>query len=208
MEKILDLYEQPYNPNRPIICFDERPCQLIGDVIVPIEMSPGRVKRQDYEYERNGVCWVLIAFEPLTGWRFVRVCQRRTKKEYAEFMEELSEAHYREAEKVVVIQDNLNTHTPGSFYEVFSAQEAFRLSERFQMHYTPKKASWLNMVEIELAALAKQCLDRRIGDIEKLEQEVGAWVDERNRHKATVKWRFTKNSARAKLQRFYKVNQI
>jgi len=144
MEKILDLYEQPYNVRRPVVCFDERPCQLIDDVVVPLPMKPGASKRQDYHYKRNGVCSIFIAFEPLRGKRFVQVRKRRTKEDYAEFMKELAEVHYLDAEKIVLIQDNLNTHTPGSFYEIFEPEDAFTLAERFEMHYTPKKASWLN----------------------------------------------------------------
>lgn len=206
MEKILDLYEQPYNPKRPLICYDERPCQLISDVVLPLPMKPGSPRRQDSHYKRNGICSILIAFEPLTGKRFIRVCRQGTKKEYSEFMEELADVHYREAEKIVLAQDNLNTHTPGSFYENYSAGEAFRLAQRFEMHYTPKRGSWLNMVEIELSILSKQCLDRRIGDINTLGREVKAWVEERNRQGATIQWRFTKKNARDKLKRFYPVN--
>jgi len=207
MEKILDLYEQPYDPKRPLICYDERPCQLISDVVVPLPMKPGRSRCEDYHYKRNGVCSILIAFEPLTGQRFARVCKQRTKKEYAEFMKEVAKIHYGEAEKIVLVQDNLNTHTPGSFYATFGAVEAFGLAQRFEMHYTPKRGSWLNMVEIELSILSKQCLDRRIGDMHVLECEVLAWVAERNRQGATVKWRFTKNDARNKLKKFYPINQ-
>jgi hypothetical protein len=206
MEKILDLYEQPYDPKRPLICYDERPCQLISDVVVPLPMKPGTTRREDSHYKRNGMCSILVAFEPLTGKRFIGVCRHRTKKEYSEFMKELADVHYREAEKIVLIQDNLNTHSPGSFYENYSAGEAFRLAQRFEMHYTPKRGSWLNMVEIELSILSKQCLDRRIGDIDTLEREVKAWVEERNCQRATVQWRFTKKDARDKLKRFYPVN--
>ena len=152
MEKVLDIYEQPYNPLRPVICFDERPCQLLGDVLMPIPMKPGRVERQDYHYERNGTCVVLMAVEPLAGHRIVKVTKRKTKEDYAEFMKELA-SYYSDADKIVLVQDNLNTHNPSSFYELFDAPEAFALSERFEMVYTPKKASWLNMAEIELSAL-------------------------------------------------------
>jgi len=207
MEKVLDLYERRYNPKRPLICFDERPCQLINDLIVPIPMKPGSPKRQDYQYKRNGICSILIAFEPKTGKRFVHVRKQRTKKEYASFMKELAQVHYPQAEKILLIQDNLNTHSPGSFYEVFAPEEAFGLAERFEMHYTPKKGSWLNMVEIELSILEKQCLDRRIGDMETLESEVVAWVGDRNEKRATVQWRFTKSDARATFQKHYPIIQ-
>ena len=203
MEKILDLYEQPYNPQRPLVCFDERPCQLIDDVLTPLPMEPGKPKREDTHYERKGVCSLLIAFEPLTGQRFVQIRNQRTKQDYACFMRELADAYYPKAEQIVLVQDNLNTHSPGSFYATFSAEEAFTLAQRFEIRYTPKHASWLNMVEIELSVLARQCLERRIGDVRTLEREVLAWVKERNARKATVQWRFTKNDARTKLERLY-----
>lgn len=203
MENILHLYALPYDAKRPLLCFDERPCQLIEDVLVPMPMEPGKTKREGYEYRRNGVCTVFVAFEPLTGRRFVQVRQRRTKKDYAEFMRELSEHHYPSADKIVLVQDNLNTHTPGSYYEAFSPEEAFALAQRFEMHYTPTKASWLNMVEIELSILSKQCLDRRIGEIEILEREAQAWARQRNEQRATVQWQFTQVKARDRFQRFY-----
>ena len=202
MENILDLYERPYDPKRPLICVDERPCQLIGDVLVPLPMKPGKPKREGYQYQRNGVGTVFIAFEPLTGRRLVQVRKRRTKQDYAAFMKYVA-GHYPQAEPILVIQDNLNTHNPGAFYAAFKPQEAFVLAQRFQMHYTSAKASWLNMVEIELSILAKQCLDRRIGNLETLRMEVMAWVKERNAKQATVNWQFTKEMARDKFQRFY-----
>lgn len=202
MEAILDLYEQPYDPKRPLICVDERPCQLLDDILVPLPMEPGKTKRQDYHYKRNGVCTIFIAFEPLTGRRIVQVRKRRTKKDYAAFMKFVA-GHYPQAEQIVVIQDNLNTHNPGAFYAAFTPPEAFALAQRFEMHYTPTKASWLNMVEIELSVLARQCLDRRIADIETLEREVMAWVEQRNRVRATVHWQFTKDRARDKFKKFY-----
>lgn len=206
MEDILHLYELPYNPKRPLICVDERPCQLIKDILVPLPMEPGQSKREDYHYKRNGVCNLFIAFEPLTGWRFVQVRKQRTKKDYAEFMNALAQQR-PEAGKLVIVQDNLNTHTPGSFYTVFTPDEAFALAQRFEMHYTPPKASWLNMVEIELSVFAKQCLDRRIGEMQTLEREVLALVKERNAKQATVHWQFTKNKARDKFKRFYPTYQ-
>ena len=203
MENVLNLYELPYDPQRPLVCFDERPCQLIDDILVPLPMEPGKSKREGYHYKRNGVCTVFIAFEPLAGRRFVQVRRRRTKKDYAEFMRELAETHWPSAEKIVLVQDNLNTHSPGSFYEAFSPEEAFALGQRLEMHYTPTKASWLNMVEIELSILSKQCLDRRIGDMETLEHEVLAWAGQRNDQSATVQWQFTQMKARDKFKRFY-----
>jgi hypothetical protein len=202
MENILDLYEQPYDPKHPVICYDERPCQLIDDVIVPIPMKPGKPRKRDYEYRRNGTCCILIAFEPLTGKRFIQVVKHRTKAVYARFMKLLAQ-QYPDAESIQLVQDNLNTHTAGSFYSVFSPQEAFELARIFEYHFTPIKGSWLNMVEIEISALSRQCLDRRIGDMGKLAYEVSAWERERNRTKATVRWQFTKEKARDKFQRHY-----
>jgi DDE superfamily endonuclease len=202
MEDVLDVYEQPYDPKRPVICFDERPCQLIGDVISPIPMKPGSPKKEHYEYSRNGTCCIFMAFEPLAGRRIACVKEHRTKVDYANFMKELAQ-HYPDTKCILLIQDNLNTHSEGSFYEALPPEEAFELAKRFEYHYTPKKGSWLNMAEIELSALSKQCLDRRIGDIEFLADELGAWEQERNVAGATVRWRFSKNDARAKLQRHY-----
>lgn len=202
MEQVLDIYERPYNPTYPVVCFDERPCQLLDDVLMPIPMKPGRVERQDYHYKRNGTCVVLMAVEPLAGRRMVNVTAQKTKKDYAEFMKTLSTS-YPDAEKIVLVQDNLNTHNPSSFYEAFPAAEAFALAQRFEMVYTPKKASWLNMAEIELSALSKQCLDRRIAKMRTLALQVGHWTRRRNRHKASICWNFTKNDARNKLNRFY-----
>ena len=170
MEQVLNIYEKPYDPRRPVICFDERPCQLLGDVLMPIPMKPGRVERQDYHYKRNGTCVVLMAVEPLAGHRVVKVTKRRTKKDYAKFMKNLAE-QYPDAEKITLIQDNLNTHNPSSFYEIFSAPEAFALSQRFEMIYTPKKASWLNMAEIEFSVLSRQCLNGYIPSREFLASE-------------------------------------
>ena len=202
MEKVLDLYERPYDPCYPVVCFDERPCQLLGDVLMPIPMKTGRVERQDYHYKRNGTCVVLMAVEPLAGRRTAQVTEQKTKNDYAEFMKALSES-YPEARKITLVQDNLNTHNPSSFYETFSPDEAFTLAQRFEMVYTPKKASWLNMAEIELSALSKQCLDRRIAKIRTLALEVNSWTQRRNRLKATIRWNFTKNKARNKFNRFY-----
>jgi len=202
MEEVLDVYEQDYNPKKPVICFDERPCQLIGDIIAPIPMKKGQVLRQDDRYKRNGTCCVMIAIEPLAGKRIVAVKERKTKKDYADFMKQL-ERKYHKAYKVVLVQDNLNTHNPSSFYEAFSPEYAFWLTQRFHMVYTPKKASWLNMAEIELSALSKQCLDRRIDNIKTLSAEVYVWAKQRNRQRTTISWQFTKNIAREKLSRHY-----
>ena len=202
MERVLDIYERPYDPKRPVVCFDERPCQLLADVMTAMALKPGHCQREDYHYERNGTCVVLMALEPQKGQRFAEVREQKTKKDYAQFMKRLAE-QYPKAEKIILVQDNLNTHTPASFYETFPPQEAFALSQRFEMIYTPKKASWLNMAEIEFSALSKQCLDRRISQISILAQETNAWVQERNCQQTTVTWQFTKNNARDKFQRFY-----
>ena len=202
MERVIDLYEQPYNPKRPVICIDERPCQLIGNIVVPIPMKPGNPKKIDYHYKRNGTCSVFVAVEPLTGFRFIQVRKRRTKKDYFEFMKEL-EAKFPEAEKIIIIQDNLNTHNASSFYENTTPEEAFKLMKKFELCYTPKKASWLNMAEIEISALSKQCLDRRIPDIVTMKKEIIAWVKDRVEKKVKIKWSFTKNNSRIKLQNHY-----
>ena len=203
MEDVLGVYERPYDPKRPVLCVDERPCQLIDNVLVPLPMQPGKPKREGYQYKRNGVCTVFIAFEPLTGQRIVQVRKRRTKKDYAHFMQYVADTFYPDVDQIVVVQDNLNTHNPSSFYTILPPAQAFQLAARFQMHYTPTKASWLNMVEIELSILSKQCLDRRIADIETLEQEVLAWAQDRNAKQATVTWQFTQDRARDKFKRFY-----
>jgi hypothetical protein len=203
MENVLDIYERPYNPDYPQLCFDERPCQLLDDVLQPLPIKNGKEKREDYHYKRNGTAAVLAAVEPLSGKRIIEVRKHRTKKDYAEFMEKISDA-YPNAKKIILVQDNLNTHNPSSFYENLPAQEAFDLTQRFEMIYTPKKASWLNMAEIEFSALSKQCLDRRIGSIEILDKEVQAWTKKRNRDQVKIKWQFSKTKARDKFQRFYK----
>ena len=185
MVTVLDIYERPFDPDYPVVCFDERPCQLLGDVLMPLPMKPGRVERQDYHYERHGTCVVLLAVEPLEGLRHVSVTKQKTKKDYAAFMKDLS-GQYPDAKKIILVQDNLNTHNPSSFYEVFDAPEAFALSQRFEMVYTPKKASWLNMAEIELSALSKQCLDRRIAKRQTLAKEVSAWTKKRNRKNVRI----------------------
>ncbi len=203
MEQVLDIYERPYDSRRPVLCFDERPCQLLDDVLTPIAMKPGAAKREDYHYGRNGTCVVLMAVEPLAGKRIVKVTERKTKKDYTEFMQEVEQT-YSDAQKITIVQDNLNTHNPSSFYELLQPKEAFELSQRFEMVYTPKKASWLNMAEIELSALSKQCLDRRIGDMAALTSEVMPWAKRRNQKKVTITWSFSKSKARHKLQRHYK----
>lgn len=203
MEKVLGLYALPYDPKKPLWCFDERPCILIGDTIVPLPVEEGKPQRRNYEYERHGVCSVLFAIQPHTGICFVRVRKQRTGKDYAEFMAAFVEAHCPEDGRILLVQDNLNTHTPGSFYNHLRPDVAFELMNKIEMHYRPKKASWLNMAEIALSALSRQCLDRRIPSIEELEREVLAWVQQRNLNPVPIQWQFTPEMARHKFQRFY-----
>lgn len=206
MEDILHLYEQPYDPLHPVICFDERPCQMLGDTVNPLPSEPGKPVREDYHYERKGTCVMLTAFEPLTGQRFVDITETRTASDYAVFMHKLADI-YPDAEKIRIVQDNLNTHKYGSFYTAFSPEKSFDLCRRFEFHHTPVKASWLNMAEIEISAIATECLHRRIPDIHTLNREVQSCVRERNRFKAKVRWRFTKNDARKKMKRHYPIIQ-
>jgi hypothetical protein len=203
MEDVLDLYEQVYDPKRPVICFDEKPVQLLGETRVARPMSPGRPRRYDYEYERKGTANIFLAVEPLGGWRQVDVTDRRTKLDFAHQMQELVDVHYTDADCIRVVMDNLNTHKPASLYQAFPPAEARRLLRRLEFHYTPKHASWLNMAEIELSVLSSQCLDRRIADAALLAQEIAAWQLQRNRDGITVKWRFTVQKARAVLPHLY-----
>jgi DDE superfamily endonuclease len=203
MERVLDLYEESYDPLHPVVCFDERPCQLIGEVRDPLPMKPGAIERFDSEYERGGVCWVLMSFEPLGGWRELTVTERRRKKEFAHSMRRLAEEHYPQAEKIRVVLDNLSTHTAAAFYENFSAEVARKLARRIEFVYTPVHGSWLNMVEIEISVLVRQCLKRRLPDMERLEREAKVWCTERNRAGASVDWRFKTEDARIKLRSLY-----
>lgn len=202
MERILNLYALPFDEQYPQVCFDERPCFLIGEEVAGLNMTAGRVAREHYSYEKNGSCALLMAIEPKTGKRLAQVRDRRTKQDYAQFMKELAAA-YPEAKKIRVVQDNLNTHDASAFYETFSAEEAFALAQRFEFYYTPKKASWLNMIEIEFSALSKQCLSRRIPTKYKLRQEVLATVKEREEKAIKIDWQFSIEKARAKLNRHY-----
>jgi hypothetical protein len=203
MEQILSLYALPYSEHYPVICFDERPCFLIGDHVAGLEMKAGKPNREHYAYQKNGSCALLMAIEPLTAKREARVFDQRTKEEYALFMKALA-ARYPEAKKIRVIQDNLNTHSTSSFYEAFSAEEAFALSQRFEFYYTPKSASWLNMIEIEFSALSKQCLNRRIATKEELTREVLSLIKEREEKAIKIDWQFSIESARGKLNRHYR----
>ena len=202
MEQILHLYALPYEARYPVVCFDERPCFLIGEAVEGLQMKAGKVARQHYAYKKNGSCVVLMAIEPQTGKRLAQVQAQRTKREYARFMKALA-SRYPQAKKIRVIQDNLNTHNASSFYETFSAEEAFALSQRFEFYYTPKSASWLNLMEIELSALSKQCLNRRIASRTELEGEVLAIVKEREEKAIKIDWQFSIKSARSKLNRHY-----
>jgi hypothetical protein len=203
MEDVLDVYHRPYDESRPLVCLDETNKQLVGEVIEPIPAEPGRAERYDYEYVRNGSANLFMISEPLLGWRAVRVTQRRTATDFAEVVRWLVEEVHEEAEKVVLVMDNLNTHKLASLYEAFPPERARRIAERLEIHYTPVHGSWLNMAEIELAVLASQCLDRRIESREELEAEVAAWEEERNERMVEVRWQFTTADARIKLRRLY-----
>jgi len=202
MENILHLYNLPFDETRPVVCFDELPIQLLGEVVVPLPMKAGQPKRFDYEYERGGCAALLVAFEPVSGKRLVETSKQRTKGDYCRFMQRIAEMCPR-AEKIVLVQDNLNTHNASSFYENLPPAEAFSLAQRFEMHYTPKKGSWLNMAELELSALSRICLARRIATMEELDQQVQAIVKERNELKIKVEWQFSITQAREKLSRHY-----
>lgn len=203
MEDLLDLYEEPDDPKRPHVCFDERPCQLLGESREPLPMIPAYPARFDYEYSRHGTCNLFMMVEPFQAWRQVTVTPRRTKREFAHCMRELVEVHCPEAEKIRVVLDNLSTHTPGALYEVFAPAEARRILRKLEFHLTPVHGSWLNMAEIELAVLARQCVNRRIATIAGMIRETSAWQARRNRSQAVIKWRFTTADARIKLKSLY-----
>jgi len=203
MENVLDTYKLPYNEKFPVVCMDESPKQLVKETRKSINMGPGREKRIDYEYERCGTCNIFIANEPLQGKRFVEITERKTKKEWALFTKRISDEYFKNAEKIRLVMDNLNTHSPGSLYEVFKPEEARRIMDRFEFVYTPKHGSWLNMAEIELNVLHGQCLSRRIDDIETVRKEVTAWQRERNNKVAKINWQFKTEDARIKLKRLY-----
>jgi hypothetical protein len=203
MEDVLDLYHQPYHPAYPLVCFDESSKQLVSEKRVSWPATPGQVARYDYEYKREGVRNLFMFFEPLAGRRHVKVTERRTKVDWAHCMKQLVDELYPDAICIRVVQDNLNTHNPAALYEVFEPQEAKRLLDHLDFHYTPKHGSWLNMAEIEFSALSRQCLDRRIPDEATLKQEVAAWQAFRNDDKAKVNWQFTTSDARVKLKKLY-----
>ena len=203
MENVLDVYKRPHDPSRPLVCLDETSKQLVEETRTPQPMQPGQPARHDYEYKRNGVHNIFMLFAPLDGWRHAEVTERRTAIDYAKILRDLSDIHFPKAEKIVLVQDNLNTHSPASLYEAFEPAEARRLVERFEWHYTPKHSSWLNLAESELAVLSGQCLDRHIPDAAKLTSEVAAWQTHRNTHNAKADWHFTSADARVKLKSLY-----
>jgi hypothetical protein len=205
MEDVLAVYQRPLDPAYPVICMDETSKQLVGEARVSLPVEPGQPPREDYEYTRQGVANLFLFSEPLTGWREVQVTERRTRADWAEAMRQLSDQHYPLAERITVVLDNLNTHGPASFYEAFTPEEAQRLTERFDFHYTPKHGSWLNMAEIEFSVLSRQCLDRRIDNAETLRNETRAWQQKRNAASKTIEWQFTTAEARIKLKRLYPV---
>jgi hypothetical protein len=202
MEMVLDVYKRPFDSRYPVVCMDESPKQLIAETKTPISGSPGQAERHDYEYKRCGVCNIFMACEPLAGNRMVKITERKTKKDWAVFLEEIA-SHYREAEKITLVMDNYNTHTPGALYETFPPSQAKTLWDRFEFLYTPKHGSWLNMAEIELNVLIGQCLNRRIDDIEVVRSESSAWQEFRNNKDAKVNWQFTTKDARIKSDRLY-----
>ena len=203
MEDILDLYQQPYDPKKPLVGMDETSKQLIKETRSRMRAKKGQMERYDYEYERNGVSNIFMFFDPLSGWRHVKVTDRRTKADWAKCMQELVDVHYPEAELIKVVLDNLNTHNPSALYEVFEPAEARRILRKLEFHYTPSHGSWLNIAEIELSVLSRQCMDRRIPDKDTLTSEVAAWEESRNSSGAKVDWRFTTADARIKLKHLY-----
>jgi len=205
MEDVLEVYHRPPDPERPVVCFDEASKQLVKETRTPIPAAPGRPATTDYEYERNGTANLFMMFEPLAGRRRVIVTERRTAVDYAHVIRDLVDVQYLHAEKIVLVHDNLNTHKPASLYEAFPPEEARRLLDKLEIHYTPKHGSWLNMAETELGILSRQCLDRRIPDRDTLTREVAAWEHQRNTGECKVRWQFTTAKARIKLRRLYPV---
>jgi len=203
MEDVLNVYMRPYDPDFPVVCMDETSKQLIKETRVPIRTQPGKPARIDYEYERNGVSNLFMFFEPLAGKRYVRVTERRTKKDWAHQIKELLDVRYPNAQRILLIMDDLNTHNGASLYETFEPQEARRLLDRLEIHHTPKHGSWLNIAEIELRVLTQQCLNRRIGERNLLDRETQAWQNQRNSAQVKVDWRFQTEDARIKLKRLY-----
>lgn len=203
MEEVLDVYTRPYDPRRPVVCMDECPKQLLRETRGPLPLAPGRPARRDHEYERAGVANIFLFCEPLQARRWVAATERRTKVDWAHQIKEMVDARYPDAERIVLVMDNLNTHSPASLYEAFPPAEAKRLADVLEIHHTPKHGSWLNIAEIELSVLARQCLDRRIADLPTLQREVAAWQERRDGAGGAVEWRFTTADARIKLKRLY-----
>jgi hypothetical protein len=203
MDDVLDIYARPIDPLRPRLCFDERPCLLIGDVIMPIPMQKGKVKKIDYEYKHGDAVVALLAYNVDTGQRHVEISDTKKKVDYARFMAKIIDNHYSDAEKISLVQDNLNTHTKGAFYKTFDAVTAKSYAQKLEFHFTPKHASWLNMAEMEFSALSRQCLNRRIKDKQMLKKEVAAWEKERNKKAVRINWSFTVQDAYEKLNRHY-----
>lgn len=208
MEDVLDVYARPYDATRPVLCVDEGGKQLIGDIREPLPVRPGSPAKQDHEYQRGGMANLFLVSEPLAGWRHVEVTERKTAKDFAHFLRLLSDGPFRDAEQIVLVCDNLNTHTPACLYEAFAPAEARRLAERFEWHHTPKHGSWLNVAECELSVVARQCLDRRIPDLQTLKREVAVWEWTRNAATVKVDWQFTTTDARVKLKKLYPTVQL
>ncbi len=206
MEKVLDVYQRPYDPAFPVVCMDETPRQLIREMRTPVPMGPGQPARHDYEYRRCGTCNVFMATEPLAGRRMTRVTERRTKADWAQFLADIA-ARYRDATRITLVMDNLNTHRPGALYEAYPPAQAKALWDRFEFVYTPKHGSWLNVAEVELNVMSCQCLNRRIDSVDVLAREVAAWQDSRDRIQAKVDWQFTTEDARLKLKRLYPTHE-
>ena len=207
MEDILEVYKRPYDPKRPVVCMDEQPIQLVKETRTPSPAEPGKLARYDYEYERNGTAVSFMFSEPLGNWRKANIREHKTKRDWAEEIRELVDVDYGGAEKIVLVMDNLNTHTPGALYERFSAEEARRILDRLEMHYTPKHGSWLNMAEIELSVFTRQCLGSRMPDFETLKAAALAWYKARNACSRRIDWQFTTSDARVKLKRLYPVDR-
>lgn len=205
MENVLDVYKRPYDPLRPVVCMDESPKQLIAETRVPVPPAPGRAELYDAEYRRLGMCNIFIAYEPLTGTRLVRVLETKGKKDWAGFIKEIANM-YKTAERITLVMDNLSVHEPGSLYEAYPPEEARRLWDRFEFVYTPKHGSWLNIAEIELSILHRQCLNRRIDNIKHVRKEVQNWINARDNSSCTINWQFTTKDARTKLKRLYPTN--
>jgi hypothetical protein len=205
MEDVLDMYKKPYNKAYPLVCVDEKSKQCVKEKRIPIPASPGKIERYDTEYERNGTCNIFMAVEPLQGKRYTKITDHRKKEDWAYFIKDLVDNKYPEAEKIILIQDNLNTHRGGSLYEAFQPEEAKRILDKLEIHYTPKHGSWLNMAEIEISHLSRQCLDKRIPDKKAIEKEVKAWENYRNNTPSKIDWQFTTDDARIKLKSLYPI---